>query len=95
MHAETANVDAAALSGQASTSVAAAIPLMPVPRSELDILHGHAVRGSMRDVIKHAEYLADSDASYQPFAEQLRLLAGSFQTKALVALINAYRERVE
>jgi PAS domain S-box-containing protein len=89
----TAKVNAAALSGLAVTRVARATPLLMVPSSqELDILYGHAMRGSMRDVIKHADQLVDSDGRYQPFAEQLRLLAGSFQTKALVALIAEYRD---
>ncbi len=96
VQSETAQVDAAALSGLAVTRVAEVTPLLLLPsRQELDILYGHAVRGSMRDVIKHAERLADSDGRYLPFAEQLRLLAGSFQTKALVELIAEYRETRE
>jgi signal transduction histidine kinase len=89
-------VNAAALAEQAATPVMQAMPLMLTPpREALDNLHAMALRGSMRNVIQHAEKLAGTDARYQPFVEQLRQLAKGFQTKALVNLISAYRKRQE
>ncbi|HZW26064.1 MAG TPA: PAS domain S-box protein [Gallionella sp.] len=87
-----AGIDAAALSERAETRVAQAMPMLPAPsRQELDTLHALALRGSMRDVTRHADRLAEADARYQPFAAQLRRLAQSFQTKALLGLIEQYR----
>jgi PAS domain S-box-containing protein len=89
-------VNVAALSEQALTRVTQTIPdLLAPPRHELDILHGLALRGNMRDVIKHAEQLTELDERYQPFVGQLRQLAKSFQTKALVSLIEQYRDEGE
>ncbi len=88
-----ATVNAVALAEQAATLVAQAIPMLSVPsKQELDILHANALRGSMRDVMRHAEQLAEADSRYLPFADQLRRLAKSFQTKALVGLIEQYRK---
>jgi PAS domain S-box-containing protein len=92
----TVTVNVAALSEQAVTRVAQAIPLLfTPPRNELDILHGSALRGNMREVIRHADYLAGLDSRYLPFVEQLRQLAKGFQTKALLSLIEQYRNEKE
>ncbi len=91
-----ATVNAVALAEQAATRVAQTIPMLSVPpKQELDILHAHALRGSMRDVMRHAEHLAEADSRYLPFADQLRRLTQSFQTKALVGLIEQCRNRKE
>lgn len=89
-------VNAAALSEQAVTRVTQAKPLLLSPsRQELDILHGLVARGSMRDVLRHADHLAGADERYLPFVEQLRQLAKSFQTKALLRLVEQYRNQEE
>ncbi|HEX5337496.1 MAG TPA: YfiR/HmsC family protein [Gallionella sp.] len=91
-----AGVDAAALSKRAETRVAQAMPMLPAPpRQELDALHALALRGSMRDVMLYADPLAEADPRYQPFVAQLRQLAQSFQTKALLGLIKQYRDRAQ
>ncbi|HEX5363632.1 MAG TPA: PAS domain S-box protein, partial [Gallionella sp.] len=93
---DSARVNAAALSEQAETRVAQATMTLSVPpRQELDILHGLALRGSMRDIMRHAENLAEADGRYLPFVEQLRQLAKNFQTKALLGLIEQYRSEQE
>jgi PAS domain S-box-containing protein len=89
---DTAKVNVAVLAEQAATRVAQAMPMQAVPpKQELDILHGFALLGSMRKVMLHADQLADADGRYLPFADQLRQLAKSFQTKALLGLIEQYR----
>jgi signal transduction histidine kinase len=91
-----AGVDAAALSKRAETRAAQAMPMLYAPpRQELDALHALALRGSMRDVMLYAEPLAEADPRYQPFVAQLRRLAQSFQTKALLGLIEQYRNRAQ
>ncbi|HEX5338805.1 MAG TPA: PAS domain S-box protein, partial [Gallionella sp.] len=96
VQSDSAKFDAAALSEHAATNVAQATALIVVPpREALDTLHGLALRGSMRDVMRYAEPLAEEDAHYQPFVEQLRQLAKTFQTKALLALIEQYRNEQE
>jgi signal transduction histidine kinase len=87
-------VDAAALSARAETHAVQATSMLPAPpQQELDALHALALRGSMRDVMLYAERVAEADPRYQPFVAQLRRLAQSFQTKALVGLIEQYRDR--
>jgi PAS domain S-box-containing protein len=89
-----AGLDATALSERAETRATQATPMLPAPpRQELDTLHALALRGSMRDVTRHADKLAEADERYQPFAAQLRRLAQGFQTKALLGLIEQYRNR--
>ncbi|HEX5338626.1 MAG TPA: YfiR/HmsC family protein, partial [Gallionella sp.] len=89
-----AGLDAAALAARAETRAAQATPMLPAPpRRELDALHALALRGSMRDVMLYADPLAEADPRYQPFVAQLRRLAQSFQTKALLGLIEQYRNR--
>jgi signal transduction histidine kinase len=91
-----ANVDAIALSARAETRAVQADPDLPVPpRQELDALHNLALRGNMRDVMQYADPLAEADPRYQPFVAQLRRLAQSFQTKALLGLIEQYRSQVQ
>ena len=90
-----AKVNVAALSEQATTRVVQAAWLHAPSLQELDILHGSALRGNMRDVIKHADKLAGADSRYLPFAEQVRQLARGFQTKALLSLIAQYLNRQE
>jgi PAS domain S-box-containing protein len=85
-------INVAALSEQAVTRVVQATSqLLAPPREALDVFHGSALRGNMREIIKHADRLAEADNRYQPFAEQLCQLAKGFQTKALLSLIEQYR----
>lgn len=88
--------DAAALSARAETRAVQADPMLPTPpRQALDALHALALRGNMRDVMEYAEPLAQAEQRYQPFVAQLRRLTQSFQTKALLGLIEQYRNRVQ
>jgi hypothetical protein len=46
----------------------------------------------MRAILVRAEHLEQIDACYQPFAEQLRLLARGYQSKALRQLVDRYAQ---
>ncbi|MFZ2406624.1 MAG: PAS domain S-box protein [Methylobacter sp.] len=63
------------------------------PLEEMKILHRLAQEGSMRDIIGQAAYLGDLDERYRPFAEQLRMLARGYQSKAILNLVNRYINR--
>jgi len=63
------------------------------PMEEMNVLHQLAQEGSMRDIIQHSEYLAELDAVYRPFAEQLRSLAQGYQSKAILDLVERYINR--
>ena len=60
------------------------------PRDEMATLHRLALRGSMRDIVRHADYLVDLDGRYEGFARQLRRLAMSYESQALLALIEQH-----
>jgi len=63
------------------------------PLEELRVLRQLAAEGSMRDIIIQADYLGELDASYRPFAEQLRSLAKGYQSKAVLDLVERYIDR--
>jgi len=56
------------------------------------VLHGLALQGNMRDLALRADYLAALDASYAPFAHQVRDLATGFQSKAALRLIESLQQ---
>jgi len=63
------------------------------PQEEMRVLRQLAAEGSMRDIIIQADYLDELDASYRPFAEQLRSLAKGYQSKAVLDLVERYIDR--
>ena len=72
---------------------AASGPLLAPPPQEMAILHRLAREGNMRDIVQHAAQLAERDERYRPFAEQLRLLAKGYQSKAILSLVEQHMER--
>jgi hypothetical protein len=44
----------------------------------------------MRDIAQWAERVAELDERYRPFADQLRLMAKGYQSKAILALVERY-----
>ena len=68
-------------------------PLLAPPAQEMAILHRLAREGNMRDIVQHAAQLAELDERYRPFAEQLRLLAKGYQSKAILSLVEQHIER--
>ncbi len=72
---------------------AADAPFVVPPAADLRALHALARAGSMRDIRRHAEQLAAADPRLRPFAERLLQLAGSYQSKALLALVEEHLPR--
>ena len=60
------------------------------PADELEVLHRLAMLGNMREIIEEADRLVQSDERYRPFANQLNALAGGYQSKAVLHLVEAY-----
>jgi hypothetical protein len=89
-------LNADALTKQAATSVMPVTPyIVAPPQQELDIMHGLAMRGNMRDIMQHATRLAELDERYSPFSNYVCQLCKGFQTKALMSLIAQYRNEKE
>ena len=57
---------------------------------EMKVLHRLAQLGNMQNILKQANYLAELDERYRPFANQLRLLAKAYQSKAILHLVESY-----
>ncbi len=66
-----------------------AVPLVPPPQAEMQILHGLALIGNMRDILQRCDRIA-ADPSCGPFAERLRALAHGYQTRAILELVEQY-----
>ncbi len=64
--------------------------LLVPPLDEMNVLHRLAQEGSMRDIIRQATYLEELDQRYRPFAVQLRVFAQSYQSKAVLELVERY-----
>jgi CheY-like chemotaxis protein len=67
-------------------------PLVAPPQEELERLHQLARFGNMRDIVQWAAQVAELDERYRPFAEQLRLMAKGYQSKAILSLVEQYLE---
>ncbi|NVN91772.1 MAG: HAMP domain-containing protein [Desulfuromonadales bacterium] len=65
--------------------------LLPPPSDELNELLDLALRGDMLGVKRWASGLETRDARYLSFAGRLNELAGSFKTKAILALVTQCR----
>jgi PAS domain S-box-containing protein len=74
---------------RATPDKAAEAAVVP-PRDEMATLHRFALRGSMRDIVRHADYLLALDSRYEGFATQLRRLATGYESQALLALIEQH-----
>ncbi|WP_175709955.1 PAS domain S-box protein [Burkholderia ambifaria] len=62
-------------------------PMIIPPREDMAALHRYALLGSMRDISRHADRLASSHEKYEPFAARLRHLAMTYESQALLSLI--------
>jgi CheY-like chemotaxis protein len=60
---------------------------LAVPSQEMNELHRLARHGDMREISLWSERVAALDARYAPFAEQVRLLAKGYQSKAILELV--------
>jgi PAS domain S-box-containing protein len=71
----------------------AAGPLVAPPAPELERLHRLARLGDMRNIVQWAAQVAELDERYRPFADQLRLMAKGYQSKAILSLVEQYLGR--
>jgi signal transduction histidine kinase/DNA-binding NarL/FixJ family response regulator len=64
--------------------------LIAPPTEEVEILYELAMLGSMKKIRERADYLAELDGKYLPFARKIQNLAQKFQEKAIVKLIEEF-----
>lgn len=62
------------------------------PPEEMEVLYRLARVGNMQDILARADYVDGLDIRYRPFAEQLRLRASKFQSKAITGFIEQHME---
>lgn len=62
------------------------------PDTELNMLHGLALNGNMRDIAHWSDRLEMLGEQYRPFADKLRRLANAYQSKAILAIVEEYME---
>lgn len=60
------------------------------PQDEMAVLHQLARRGNMHDILIRAQHIAGLDERYVPFAAKLSMLAGSFQSKAVLRYVEGH-----
>ncbi|HEY8099509.1 MAG TPA: PAS domain S-box protein [Burkholderiaceae bacterium] len=68
-------------------------PLITPSRTELETLYALALTGNMRDIAHWAEHVESLDEKYRPFADKLRRLSNSYQSKAILALVEEYLQQ--
>jgi PAS domain S-box-containing protein len=68
------------------------LPLVPPSGEDLNALHRLAKAGHMCSIREHAKRLGEQDERYRPFAERLCSMADRFESRAIVELIERYRE---
>jgi len=76
----------------ASTAEQAPAALVPPPSEELAVLYDLARRGDLRGIRERALRLERQDDVLRPFARRLHLLAERFEGRAILALVEHYRE---
>jgi signal transduction histidine kinase/CheY-like chemotaxis protein len=65
-------------------------PLVVPGPAEMERLHRLAEIGNMRDIRDCAERLAALSPQYRPFAEKLQLLVTSYQSRAILEMVERY-----
>ncbi|HEX5687566.1 MAG TPA: ATP-binding protein [Ideonella sp.] len=79
-------------SGEGATGGTATQQLAAPPASEISALYQLALEGNMRDIRQRADHIEAIDQKYKPFADRLRILAKSYQSKAILEMVNEYSE---
>ncbi|MEO8120912.1 MAG: response regulator, partial [Rhodoferax sp.] len=87
----TLNYDALLDDKHADVTVGTAELVAP-PGDEIDVLYQLARGGNMRDIRKRADHIEAMDIRYQAFAERLRQLAKTYQSKAILEMVNEYAQ---
>jgi CheY-like chemotaxis protein len=67
-------------------------PLVAPPAQELAVLHRLALLGNMRDIAQHATHLSELDGRYGAFADELKVLAKGYQSKAILRLVEQHMD---
>ena len=71
-----------------------ALPLVIPPVKEMEVLYRLARLGNMRDIMAYADRLASQDECYRPFTDNLSALAKSYQSQAVLRLVEEHRQSV-
>jgi CheY-like chemotaxis protein len=64
--------------------------LVSPPAHELAALHRLALLGNMRDIAQHAAHLSRLEGGYGAFADELKVLAKGYQSKAILRLVEQH-----
>src|SRR5207237_1961254 len=83
----------AASDAPANGAADAPLPLVAPPTEELEILYHLAKTGNMRRIRERAEYLASLNDEYHDFTDTLQLLAGRFESRAILDFVARYLQR--
>jgi PAS domain S-box-containing protein len=67
-------------------------PLVIPPVAEMEVLHRLARMGNMHDIMAYADRLARQDERYRHFTDTLNALAKSYQSQAVLRLIEEHRQ---
>jgi PAS domain S-box-containing protein len=73
-------------------SESGALPLVIPPMEELEVLYRLARLGNMHDIMAYADRLASQDKRYRPFTDSLSALAKSYQSQAVLRLMEEHRQ---
>jgi len=68
-------------------------PMAVPPKDEMEIMYELALAGNMRDIRRQAEHIASLDEQYRPFADKLIGFAKSYQSKAILELVETHVQR--
>ncbi|HEV7815870.1 MAG TPA: ATP-binding protein [Janthinobacterium sp.] len=66
--------------------------LVAPPKEQIEVLYRLARLGNMQDILRWANRLDALDERYLPFAEQLRVLAKGYQSRAIMNFVKRYQE---
>jgi len=67
-------------------------PLVAPPAQKMAVLHRLALLGNMRDIAQYAAHLSELDERYGAFANELKVLAKGYQSKAILRLVEQHMD---
>jgi PAS domain S-box-containing protein len=67
-------------------------PIVVPPEAEMELLYRLARLGNMQEIMAQVERLTELDERYRPFADRLSALARGYQSKAVLRLVEEYRQ---
>jgi CheY-like chemotaxis protein len=82
----------AAVGGDPADKYLAAPVILP-PDEEMELLYQLAFQGGMREISQWAERIGKLDEQYLPFTRQVSLLAGEYQSKAILKLVEQHTKK--